>query len=104
MRELGLQCKVSEICFRNAIGIGRIRVVIHTDSIRERVASIVTYRRIRWLKAAAGSSRRAGLTPAPKRAGGLRTRKAQLLDHAIPPAGPPCSDIGLRSPRPPRPL
>jgi hypothetical protein len=50
------------------------------------------------LRAAVGSSRRAGLTPAPGRTDGLRTRKAQLLDHAIPRAGPPCSDIGLLSP------
>jgi hypothetical protein len=51
-----------------------------------------------WLRAAVGSSRRAGLTPTPMRADGLGTRKAQILDHAIPPAGPPCSDIGLLSP------
>ncbi len=29
-------------------------------------------------------------------------RAPQLLDHAIPRAGPPCSDIGLLSPRPAR--
>ena len=42
-----------------------------------------------WLRAAIGSSRRGGLTPAPVRAGGPRTRKPGLPGHATPRPGSP---------------
>jgi hypothetical protein len=44
-----------------------------------------------WLRAAIGSSRCDGLTQAPTRARGPRTRKAGLPGHAIPRPGPPLS-------------